>query len=98
MPHLTRSIYDRDFLPTQAEIDAAVLRYIASGGRETTIAPTKAERSRRLRHAGRYYGYPECCIEQFVSDMREGHSPGQLREQGADGRIMCDVCSRLVGR
>jgi hypothetical protein len=53
------------------------------------------------RAAGRYYGYPECCIEAFVADLRWGEQLrwsrplGERRERTLfrpDGHIMCDAC------
>ena len=53
------------------------------------------------RAAGRYYGYPGCCVEAFVADLRwaeEQRWSRRLRERRErklyrpNGHIMCDAC------
>ena len=53
------------------------------------------------RASGRYYGYPECCIDAFVADLRWAeeqrsfHRLDERRERTLhrpNGHIMCDAC------
>lgn len=39
---------------------------------------------------GDYYGYPQCCIDEFVEDLKAGKSPGERNLDGNySGFIPC---------
>lgn len=46
----------------------------------------------RYRVMGRLFGYPECCIDQFVSDFTAGILPGAERGSTAGGWVPCARC------
>jgi len=88
-----------------AAIDTLGDRIIeALGGDEDTgggCAPppeaiTYRERAAYWRDTGESFGYPDCCIEAFIEDIRNGgetHRPDrQLHPEY--GYVMCDGCAR----
>lgn len=44
---------------------------------------------RRLRAFGKEFGYPSCCIDEFVEDMRNGVSPAMTRGVYYMGFVPC---------
>lgn len=47
------------------------------------------------RANGRYLGYPECCIEDFVGRVGRGSEEQHQASQGT-GFVPCPPCARLV--
>ena len=47
---------------------------------------------------GKYYGYPECCIAQFIDDLFGGRNISELREKAGRGTgfIPCNDCAVQV--
>ncbi len=76
-----------------AKVDAAIADRVAAG--DELARATRDE----VRELGRACGYPECCIEAFVTE-RGG---GQVRPcaEGADGEavghVMCADCAKRAG-
>lgn len=44
------------------------------------------------RALGYLFGYPKCCVEEFVSDVREGLMPGLIRGVTKAGYVPCSRC------
>jgi hypothetical protein len=55
------------------------------------------DRPRGMREWGRYYGYPDCCIEAFVQDCPRPSA--SLRPRHPDyGYVMCEACAADLER
>ena len=53
---------------------------------------TKEEKIDSQKKLGKYYGYPQCCIDQFVKETEKGIMSGKLRNIPSNytGFIPCD--------
>ena len=52
----------------------------------------------KLNYLGWYFGYPLCCIENFVQDVTEGRIPAQRNPpiEYKGGFIPCDTHAQLI--
>lgn len=50
---------------------------------------------KKLRSYGNYFGYPKCCINDFVKMVIEDKTPGRIQEKVGEytGFIPCSYCS-----
>jgi hypothetical protein len=61
---------------------------------------SKPEHIKRVVQIGEQFGYPRCCIWQFLLDTQVWMTHAvhcRERVSAADGRIMCDQCAAIEG-
>lgn len=53
------------------------------------------ETAKKLYLYGLMYGYPICCIEQFIIDRNDDKSPASMRI-AIDGYVPCENCQKKI--
>lgn len=59
------------------------------------LLPAGVSEQAMLRSNGKFFGYPECCIEAFVADCARGELPALMRGTTPGGWVPCPRCQRV---
>lgn len=71
---------------------AALARFLLTGEAQWMTPDGKPDTD-KMRRLGREFGYPECCIAEFVADAENDRNAGELRGLDPTGRyVPCSAC------